>query len=124
MQRTNADVPEEVSELLARLRDPEFARMLVVTLAESTPVQEAQRLQADLRRAGIEPYGWVINASLAAAETTHPTLRARAGAELAHIERVQESSALRTWLVGWQPEAPVGPAALRELSAGVALSGR
>ena len=61
VQRTNADVPEEVSELLARLRDPEFARMLVVTLAESTPVQEAERLQEDLRRAAIEPYGWVIN---------------------------------------------------------------
>jgi arsenite/tail-anchored protein-transporting ATPase len=123
VQRTNADVPEEVSELLARLRDPEFARMLVVTLAESTPVQEAERLQADLQRAGIEPYGWVINASLSAAETTHPTLRARAGAELAHIERVQKSAA-RTWLVGWQPTPPVGPAGLRELAAGVALSGR
>jgi arsenite/tail-anchored protein-transporting ATPase len=123
VQRTNADVPAEVSELLARLRDPEFARMLVVTLAESTPVQEAERLQADLRRAGIEPYGWVINASLAAAETTHPTLRARAGAELAHIERVQKSSALRTWLVGWQPTPPVGPAGLRELTTSVTVSG-
>ena len=124
VQRTNATVPAEVSELLARLRDPEFARMLVVTLAESTPVHEAERLQADLRRAGIEPFGWVINSSLAAAQTTHPTLRARAGAELAHIERVQQASAQRTWLVGWQPEAPVGPDALRELSAGAALSGR
>ena len=124
VQRTNANVPAEVSELLARLRDPEFARMLVVTLAESTPVQEAERLQADLRRAGIEPFGWVINSSLTAAQTTHPTLRARAGAELAHIERVQQASAQRTWLVGWQPEAPVGPDALRELSAGAALSGR
>ena len=123
VQRTNANVPEEVSELLSRLRDPEFARMLVVTLAESTPVQEAERLQPDLRRAGIEPYGWVINASLAAAETTHPTLRARAGAELAHIERVQESSALRTWLIGWQPTSPVGAEALRELAAGAARSG-
>jgi arsenite-transporting ATPase len=124
VQRTNATVPADVSELLARLRDPEFARMLVVTLPESTPVQEAERLQADLRRAGIEPFGWVINSSLAAAQTTHPTLRARACAELAHIERVQQASAQQTWLVGWQPEAPVGPAALRELSAGAALSRR
>ena len=60
VQRPNADVPAEVSELLARMRDPDFARMLLVTLAESTPVQEAERLQADVRRAGIEPYGWVI----------------------------------------------------------------
>jgi len=123
VQRTNATVPAEVSALLARLRDPEFARMLVVTLPESTPVHEAERLQADLRRAGIEPFGWVINSSLAASQTSHPTLRARAGAELAHIERVQQASTLQTWLVSWQPEAPVGPDALRELSAGVALSG-
>ncbi len=123
VQRTNADVPEEVSELLARLRDPEFARMLVVTLAESTPVQEAERLQEDLRRAAIEPYGWVINASLAAAETTHPTLRARAAAEFAHIERVRAAT-VRTWLVGWQPAPPVGLSGLRELAAGVVVRGR
>ena len=116
VQRTNANVPAEVSELLARLRDPEFARMLVITHAESTPVQEAERLQADLRRAGIEPFGWVINASLLAGGTRHPTLRARAAAELTHIERVQRASARGTWLVGWQPDAPVGGAALRELA--------
>ena len=98
--------------------------MLVVTLAESTPVQEAERLQDDLRRADIEPFGWVINASLAASATTHPTLRARAGAELAHIEHVQRVSAERTWLVGWQPEAPVGAAALRELAAATAVGSR
>jgi arsenite/tail-anchored protein-transporting ATPase len=124
VKRTNAKVPAEVSELLERLRDPEFARMLIVTLAESTPVQEAQRLQDDLRRAEIEPYGWVINASLLAAGTAHATLRARAGAEIPHIERVTQHCAKRTWLVDWKPAPPVGPAALRELSAGVALSGR
>jgi arsenite-transporting ATPase len=124
VQRTNANVPAEVSELLARLRDPEFARMLVVTLAESTPVHEADRLQADLRRAGIDVFGWVINASLAASGTTHPTLRARATAELVHIDRVAQLSANATWLVGWQPEAPVGAAALRELASGAAVAGR
>jgi arsenite/tail-anchored protein-transporting ATPase len=115
VKRTNANVPAEVSELLARLSDPEFARMLIVTLPESTPVQEAERLQADLRRAEIEPYGWVINASLSAARSTHPTLRARAGAERSHIARARRETA-RTWLVGWQPVAPVGPAGLRELA--------
>jgi arsenite-transporting ATPase len=123
VQRTNANVPDEDSELLVRLRDPEFARMLVVTLAESTPVHEAQRLQADLRRAGIEPFGWVINASLATSGTTHATLRARAAAELAHIDRVRELSEHATWLAGWQPVAPTGAAALRELAATGALTG-
>ena len=115
VKRTNANVPEEVSELLARLRDQQFARMLIITLPESTPVQEAERLQADLRRAGIEPYGWVINASLSAARSAHPTLRARAGAERSHITRARQQTP-RTWLIGWQPVAPVGPAGLRELA--------
>ena len=98
--------------------------MLLITNAESTPVQEAERLQADLRRAGIEPFGWIINSSLSAAATDHPTLRARAAAERAHIERVQRASAQRTWLVGWQPDAPVGAAALRGLTAAAAVARR
>jgi len=116
VQRTNAQVPDEVSELLARLRDPEFARILIVTLAESTPVHEADRLQTDLRRAGIEPFGWVINASLTTSVTTHAVLQARAVSELAHIARVEELSARGTWRVGWQAEPPVGTAALRRLA--------
>jgi arsenite-transporting ATPase len=116
VQRTNAQVPNEVSGLLERLRDPQFARMLVVTLAESTPVHEADRLQADLRRAGIEPFGWLINASLSTSQTTHPVLRARATGEQTHIARVLQLSAQRTWLVAWQAEPPVGILALRQLA--------
>jgi arsenite-transporting ATPase len=122
VQRTNAQVPDEVSGLLDRLRDPQFARILVVTLAESTPVHEADRLQADLRRAGIEPFGWLINASLTTSQTTHPVLEARAAGEQTHIARVRELSAQRTWLVGWQPEPPVGSAALRQLAADTAVA--
>ncbi len=93
-----------------------------MTLAESTPVQEAERLQDDLRRAGIEPFGWIINSSLATSGATHPTLRARAGAELRHIERVQQLSGRGIWLVGWQPQAPVGIPALLELTRSPALN--
>ncbi len=124
VQRTNADVPAEVSQLLARLRDPDFARMLLVTLAESTPVHEADRLQADLRRAEMEPFGWIINASLATSGTTHPTLRARAAAELTHIERAQKLSSRASWLVSWQTDAPVGADGLRKLATGTAVSRR
>lgn len=53
---TNAHVPGVVRELAQRLRDPQFARVIIVTLAESTPVLEAERLQADLRRAAAESY--------------------------------------------------------------------
>jgi arsenite-transporting ATPase len=122
VQRTSAQVPDEVSGLLDHLRDPQFARMLVVTLAESTPVHEASRLQADLRRAGIEPFGWLINSSLTASDTSHPVLRARASGEQTHIARVRELSAQRTWLVGWQAEPPVGADALRHLASNVAVA--
>ncbi len=94
-------VPDEVRALLARLRDPAFTRMLLVTLAERTPVHEAERLQADLRRAGIEPFGWVVNASLAATETHDPVLARRARMEQEHLLRVRDGLAARAWLVPW-----------------------
>lgn len=95
-------VPESVRALLPRLRDPRFTKMLIVTLAESTPVHEAERLQADLRRAGIEPFGWVINASLAASGTTDPLLSARAALEAPHLANVRDRLAGRVWLVPWR----------------------
>lgn len=94
-------IPEAVRALLPRLRDPQYTKMLLVTLAEATPVHEAERLQDDLRRAGIEPYGWVVNASLAASGTQHPLLAARARLELPHLARAR-ALAPRIWLVPWE----------------------
>ena len=50
---------------LMRLQDPAYSKVVIVALAETTPIAEASDLQDDLRRAGIEPYGWVVNATLA-----------------------------------------------------------
>ena len=116
IKRTNANAPDAVRELAQHLRDPQFARVIIVTLAESTPVHEADRLQADLRRAGIEPFGWLVNASLAQTATTHPTLLARARAEHVHLDRVQHLSEHRTWSVAWQQQPPTGIAALRQIA--------
>ena len=96
-------IPDSVRRLLPRLRDPAFTRVLLVTLAERTPVQEAARLQADLQRAGIAPFGWVINASLAASGTRHPLLAARARLEIPRIAEVRDALSARTWLVPWTP---------------------
>lgn len=96
-----AHVPEAVRALLPRLRDPRYTKMLLVTLAESTPVHEAERLQDELRRAGIEPFGWIVNASLAASGTRHPLLAARAALEASHLARVRDTLASRAWLVPW-----------------------
>ncbi len=116
IERSSAQVPDAVRTLAQRLRDPDYARVIILTLAESTPIHEADRLQADLRRAGIEPHGWIVNATLSATDTQHPTLRARAVAERIHLEQIEQLSRARTWVTAWQPEPPTGVDALRELA--------
>lgn len=101
---------------MMRLRDPAQTRMLIVTLPETTPVLEAAALQEDLRRAGIEPWAWVINASLAAAGSSDPLLAARARSELPQIEKVGEELAQRVALTPWLAREPVGSGALRLLT--------
>ena len=113
--RKASDLPEEVLNLLPRLRDPGFTRVLIVTLPEATPVHEAAALQADLRRAQIEPFAWIINQSFADTQTTDPLLRARGAAEAPFILEVAEEYSARTALVPWAPEEPVGPDKLRQL---------
>lgn len=76
---------EAVQELLPRLRDPEFTRVLLVTLAEATPIHEAMQLERDLGRAGIRPFAWVVNQTLAPLAVTDPVLRARKAHEAAHL---------------------------------------
>lgn len=100
---------------MMRLQDPKSTKMLIVTLPETTPVLEAEALQADLRRAGIEPWGWVINSSLAAAGPRDPLLAVRAAQEQTLIERVQRSVE-RVSIVPWQTQEPVGCDRLRALN--------
>ena len=109
-----SEVPDAVAQLLPRLRDPDYTRVLIVTLPEATPVHEAARLSEDLRRAGIAPYGWIVNQSLAAAGAEHPTLAARARDEHPYIA---EAAALaeRLAVVAWQAHTPAGSQGLRTL---------
>src|SRR5699024_12680447 len=70
MSRSTGEVPESVKKLLPRLRNPEEAGVVSVTLAEATPVLGAARMQEGLERAQIAPKWWVINQSLYATDTT------------------------------------------------------
>jgi arsenite-transporting ATPase len=115
MLRNAADAGVKVQTPLMRLRDPAYSRVLLVTLAETTPVLEAAELQVDLRRAGIEPFAWVVNASLAAAGPRDPVLAARAAAELEQIELVRTTLATRVAVVPWLAEEPRGPDRLRRI---------
>jgi arsenite-transporting ATPase len=97
-----------VTTPLMQLQDPRQTKVIIVTLAETTPVLEAAGLQADLRRAGIEPWAWVVNQSLAVVDTTSPLLRQRAVNERARIHDVATTHAHRHAVVGLQADDPVG----------------
>jgi len=112
--------PGRVRTPLMLLQDPEHTKVLIVALPETTPVLEASALQDDLRRAQIEPFAWVINGSLAAAQPRDPVLRARAAAEIPQIRKVKELLAKRVVLIPFQAEEPVGVERLNSLAVGVA----
>ncbi len=101
---------------MMQLQDPKQTKVLLVTLAETTPALEAANLQADLRRAGIEPWAWVINNSIAAATVQSTLLRQRAANELPEIEAVATIHAQRYAVVPLLKEEPVGVERLLELS--------
>ena len=74
---------------LMRLQDPDYTKVIIVTLAETTPVLEAEQLQADLERADIHPWAWVINQTLAGADTANPLLRQRQAAEAGPLAAIR-----------------------------------
>jgi arsenite-transporting ATPase len=101
---------------MMQLQDKERTKVLLVTLPETTPVLEAANLQEDLRRAGIEPWAWLINNSLAVARTTSPLLKVRARHEVAQIDKVQRGLASRLALIPLQEEEPIGIERLSQLA--------
>lgn len=112
LSRQSSGIPDSVQQLLPRLRDPEFTRVLLVTLPEATPVHEAAQLQEDLVRAGIRPFAWVVNQSLSPLPVTDPVLLARQHHEGAYIREAVRQQASRTAIVPWLAEAPVGAESL------------
>ena len=101
---------------MMQLQDPKQTKVLLVTLAETTPVLEAANLQADLRRAGIEPWAWIVNNSVAAARPRSALLRQRARNELREIDAVATRHAHRHAVVALQKDEPVGVERLLALS--------
>ena len=102
--RSQGEIPESVQKLLPRLRDPKYTDVVIVTLAEMTPVHEASRLAEDLDRAGIWHKWWVINSSLAATNTTNKLLKARAHNEVRWINQVADISQGNFAVIKWHPE--------------------
>lgn len=102
--RSNGDIPDSVRELLPKLRDEDKTEVIIVTLAETTPVYEAMRLKEDLDRANINSKWWVINSSLYAVNTTNEVLKAKASHEIQWINKVNEISDGHFVVVEWKSE--------------------
>ncbi len=101
---------------MMQLQDARQTKVLIATLAETTPVLEAANLQSDLRRAGIEPWAWIINNSVAAVQSSSPLLRQRAVNELAQIDLVAHTHAVRYAVVPLIQDEPIGVERLRALA--------
>ena len=93
---------------LMRLQDAAYTRIILVALPEVTPVSQAAALQDDLRRAGIEPYAWVLNKSVLAAGTADPLLAARLAGERKQMERMSAGLAKRLFILPWLTRPPIG----------------
>jgi len=100
---------------LMRLQDASYTKIILVTLPEVTPVSQAAAMQADLRRAGIEPYAWVLNKSVLAAGTRDPLLAARLAGERKQMERMAAGLTTRLFTLPWLTVPPIGFAELSKL---------
>ncbi len=104
IQRSQGDIPESVKNLLPRLRNADETEVIIVTLAEATPVYEAMRLEEDLKRAGIATKWWVINSSLYHTGTTNQLLIAKASNEIEWINKVDKHSDGNFAVIAWSAD--------------------
>lgn len=104
IKRSQGDIPESAKKLLPRLRNTDETEVIIVTLAEATPVCEALRLEEDLKRAGIAAKWWIINSSLYHTGTTNRMLAAKASNEIEWINKVDEHTDGKFAVIGWSPD--------------------
>lgn len=108
IERSQGDIPESVKKLLPKLKNENDTEVIIVTLAETTPVYEAMRLENDLNRAGIHSKWWVINSSFYTADTTNDILKVKASNEVQWINKVDEISKGNFAIIEWIPEEVKG----------------
>lgn len=104
IQRSEGNIPQSVKDLLPELKNANDTEVIIITLAEDTPVYESMRLEADLERAGIASKWWVINSSMYMADTTNSVLKAKASSEIPWINKVNEISNGNFALIEWKAE--------------------
>jgi arsenite-transporting ATPase len=106
---------DKVRTPLMSLQDKHLTKILLVALPETTPMHEAAALQEDLRRAGVEPFAWIINQSLSMlSDLKDPVLLGRAGAEIVIIRQIRENLAARTFGIPFMTADQLLPALLKK----------
>lgn len=104
IMRSNGDIPESTKKILPRLKNEKETEVIIVTLAEPTPVYEALRLEEDLKRAGIFSKWWLINSSLYASNTTNKILKSKANEEVKWINYLNDHTKENLSIIGWNPK--------------------
>ena len=112
MRNTSLNLDKIKTPYMA-LQDHGLSKILLITLPETTPMREAAALQEDLKRAGIQPYAWVINQSLSMVSSlSDPLLKSRASAEIEVIKNIEENLAPMSFGIPYLPEKALLPALL------------
>ena len=97
------------------LQEPALPRAIFVTRAEPSALRETKFLKDDLRRAGIAPWAYIVNGSLAAAGPMSPILKTWAAAEEPLFTRVAANTR-RYAVVPLESEKPIGAEQLLKLT--------
>lgn len=102
LKNSNDEVSNELTQLLPRIKDKKFTKILLVSLAEATPTHEAKDLQEDLKRAGISPYSWIVNRSFALTKSSNNLLCQKGLNELKYINEIKndlsENLVISPWI--------------------------
>lgn len=101
LKTANDDMSNELTSLIPRIKDKKFTKILLVALAEATPTHEAKDLQEDLKRAGINPYAWVVNRSFALTKSSNNLLCQKGLNELKYINEIKNDLASKLVLSPW-----------------------
>jgi arsenite-transporting ATPase len=112
LKNTNLSV-NKITTPYMQLQDPDFAKIILVALPETTPMREAEALQNDLMRAGIKPYAWLINQCLSEIEQiSDPLLKKRAFSERAIIHNIEDKLSVKTFGIPYLCAEKMLPAVL------------
>lgn len=105
--------PEKIKTPYMALQDGNLAKIILISLPETTPMREAAALQEDLKRAGITPYAWLVNQSLSMQEgIKDPLLKSRAMAEGQIFASISGKLTGRIYGIPYLPKEKLLPALL------------